>query len=66
MQGGARLCNFGITQVNEHETWVTVAEWMQTWGPNYILPPDNRYGSDNSVYVARIQWEKPNKFWDKQ
>jgi hypothetical protein len=54
---GARLCNFGVTRIDERETWVTVAEWMQTTGPN---PHDCRqcekYGSDNTVWVARIQW----------
>ena len=39
---GARLGNFGVTDVSPDETWVTVAEWMQTWGPNYILPVDNK------------------------
>jgi hypothetical protein len=39
---------------------------MQTWGPNYIMPKENKYGSDNSVYVARIQWDQPNLVWDKQ
>jgi len=58
---GARLGNFGVTDVTENETWVTVAEWMQTWGPDYILPVNNKYGSDGSVYVARIHWSKPNK-----
>jgi hypothetical protein len=58
---GARLGNFGVTRVNEHETWVTVAELMQTWGPNYVLTVNNKYGSDGSVYVARIHWEKPNR-----
>lgn len=62
---GARLGNFGVTEVNENETWVTVAEWMQTWGPNIIIPPDNKYGSDNSVYVARIRWQRPNNSWDQ-
>jgi hypothetical protein len=58
---GARLGNFGVTRVNEQETWVTVAEWMQTWGPNFILPVNNKYGSDGSVFVARIHWSTPNK-----
>ncbi|HUQ69235.1 MAG TPA: exo-alpha-sialidase [Planctomycetaceae bacterium] len=62
---GARLGNFGVTQVNERETWVTVAEWMQTWGPNIVIPPDNQYHADNSVYVAQIRWEQPNRLWDK-
>lgn len=62
---GARLGNFGVTEVNEHETWVTVAEWMQTWGPNIVMPPGNKYSSDNSVYAARIIWDKPNLDWNK-
>ncbi|HSJ00832.1 MAG TPA: hypothetical protein VK956_00210, partial [Verrucomicrobium sp.] len=54
---GARLGNFGVTQVNENETWVTVTEWMQTTGPNpydYTVPM--KYGSDNAVFAARILW----------
>lgn len=58
---GARLGNFGVTEVNRDETWVTVAEWMQT------TPPDTRdwrvpmkYGSDNRVFAARILWDIPN------
>lgn len=58
---GARLGNFGVTEVNENETWVTVAEWMQTWGPNHVMRPDNSYGADNSVYAARILWDRPNQ-----
>lgn len=55
-----------MTDVNERETWVTVAEWMQTWGPNVVIPPDNKYGADNSVYVARILWDKPNASWNQR
>jgi hypothetical protein len=58
---GARLGNFGITEVSPNETWVTVTEWMQTWGPNIIIPADNKYGADNSIYVAKIHWQKPNR-----
>jgi hypothetical protein len=47
---GARLGNFGVTDVTDNETWVTVAEWMQPRGVE-------RYGSDGSVWVARIRWE---------
>jgi hypothetical protein len=64
---GARLGNFGITEVNEKETWVTVAEWMQTKPPNpfdYTIPM--KYGSDNAVFVARIQWAVPNDGWDRR
>lgn len=53
---GARLGNFGVTEVNENETWVTVAEWMQTFSPPLIVPVDNPYGADNSVFAARIRW----------
>jgi len=64
---GARLGNFGVTEVNENETWVTVAEWMQTWGPNssdYSIPMS--YGSNNAVFAARIRWEKPNATWNQR
>jgi hypothetical protein len=47
---GARLGNFGVTHVNDAETWVTVTEWMQPAGCE-------KHGSDNSIYVARIRWK---------
>ena len=56
---GARLGNFGVTEVSDRETWVTVAEWMQTWGPkpgDYSIPM--KYGSNNRVFAARIRWGK--------
>lgn len=62
---GARLGNFGVTEVDASETWVTVAEWMQTWGPNFVMAPDNRHGADNSVYAARIVWRTPNPSWNQ-
>lgn len=53
---GARLGNFGITKIRENESWITVAEWMQTTRPN---PHDStvceKYGSDNSVFVAKVR-----------
>jgi len=55
---GARLGNFAITEVSENETWVTVAEWMQTHSPNVIITPDNAFGADNSVFAARILWKE--------
>lgn len=51
---GARLGNFGVVNVNAGETWVTVTEYMQPLGCE-------RHGSDNSVFVARILWNKPNR-----
>lgn len=54
---GARLCNFGVTDVSPNETWVTVAEYMK--------PLENKkYGSDGSVFVARIHWDSPNKLFN--
>ena len=51
---GARLGNFGVTQVSPKETWVTVSEWMQPRGVE-------KHGSDGSVWVARIEWDRPNR-----
>ena len=66
-QRGAKLGNFGVTEVNEHETWVTDSEWMQTTGPNYAdYTQCMKYGSDNAVFVARIQWKKPNTTWNQR
>jgi hypothetical protein len=59
---GARLGNFGVTEVSPDETWVTVAEWMQTFPPQRIIPVDNPRGANNSIYVARIRWNIPNDF----
>jgi len=53
---GARLGNFGVTEVSQGETWVTVSEWMQPEGVE-------QYGSDGSVYVARIHWNSPNRLF---
>lgn len=50
---GARLGNFGVCDVSYNETWVTVSEWMQPEGVE-------KYGSDGSVFVAKIKWNKPN------
>lgn len=58
---GARLGNFGVVDVNENETWVIVTEWMQRFGPDYVMPVDNKYGADNSVYVSKILWKRPNR-----
>ena len=63
---GARLCNFGVADVSHNETWVTVSEWMQNAdiGPDLPVPDPfacARYGSDNTIYAARIIWDTPNK-----
>ncbi|PHS03070.1 MAG: sialidase [Blastopirellula sp.] len=54
---GARLGNFGVTAVGPNETWVVVTEWMQTWGPNHIIPTNNKHGADNNVFVAKLKWK---------
>jgi hypothetical protein len=51
------VATLAVTQVSETETWVIVSEWMQTWGPNIVIPPDNAFHADNSVYAARIIWK---------
>lgn len=54
---GARLCNFGIAKVSAKETWITVAEWMQTKQPDpYDFTICEKYGSDNSIYLARLRF----------
>lgn len=46
---GARLGNFGVCEYGPDEIWVTVTEWMQPQGVD-------KYGSDNSVWVAKLTW----------
>lgn len=60
---GARLGNFGVVDISPTETWVTVSEWMQTWGPEHRMPVDNKYGSNGSVWIARLKWNQPNGFF---
>jgi len=54
---GARLGNFGVTEVSSDEAWVTVTEWMQTKAPHWndsTIPMS--YGSNNRVWVAKLKW----------
>lgn len=58
---GARLGNFGVTEVSADETWVTVTEWMQAPAPNHHDPaPLIARGADNRVWVAKLKWREPN------
>ena len=50
---GARLGNFGVVDVSPAETWVIAAEWMQPKGVE-------RHGSDNTVWVVKLRWNRPN------
>ncbi len=51
---GARLGNFGVVDVSPDETWITAAEWMQPKGVE-------KHGSDNSLFVAKLKWNRPNR-----
>ena len=51
---GVGLGNFGITRFSEGETWVEVAEYPRR-EENY---------DKNRVWVARIQWNRPNELYD--
>ncbi len=58
---GARMGNFGVTEISSKETWVTVTEWMQGPAPNYSDPaPILARGADNRIWVAKIKWNQPN------
>jgi hypothetical protein len=55
---GARLGNFGVTEVSPEETWVTATEWMQAPAPNHHDPaPLVARGADNRVWVAKLKWK---------
>jgi len=55
---GAMMGNFGVTTINEKETWVTVGENM--------YPKENlNRGADGSVFAARILWSKSNKIYQQ-
>ncbi len=45
---GARLGNFGVTQINDNKAIITAAEWMQPKGCE-------KYGSDNSVFITTVE-----------
>jgi len=55
---GARLGNFGVAGASDNETWVAVAEWMQTTAPDHHdFTVCERYGSDNSLYLVKIRFD---------
>jgi len=45
---GARLGNFGVTQISQNKALVMAAEWMQPRGCE-------AYGSDNSIFLSVIE-----------
>lgn len=59
---GARLGNFGVVEVNESETWVIAAEWMQTPGKKYGDPTSLiAKGANNRIWVTKLKWTQPNQ-----
>jgi len=51
---GVMLGNFGASPIDENESWVTDAEYAFGTAPN-------PRGADGSVFIARVQWSKPNR-----
>ncbi len=47
---GARLGNYSVTDVSDCESWLITAEYMSPAGCE-------RYGSDNSIWIAKVCWE---------
>ena len=47
---GARLGNFGCHRVNDNESWIVAAEWMQ---PDWKVCM--QYGSRNTIFIAKIR-----------
>ena len=45
---GARLGNFGITQISDNKAIITACEWMQPAGCE-------KFGSDNSTFVTLVE-----------
>jgi glycerophosphoryl diester phosphodiesterase len=56
---GARLGNFGVSQVSENEIWIVASEWMQSWKQRgTTIPVVNPWGADNSIHIAKLRWGK--------
>ncbi len=66
---GARLGNFGVTEISESETWVTVTEWMQSSSKEKRTTERvdrdsvrlRERGANNRIWVAKLKWNQPNK-----
>ncbi len=66
---GARLGNFGVAEISESETWVTVTEWMQSSSKeartrdrvDHDTVRLKERGANNRVWVAKIKWNQPNR-----
>lgn len=54
---GARLGNFGITHLDDSESWVVVTEWMQSSGAQSWLKCEN-HGANNRLWLSRLTWNR--------
>lgn len=55
---GVTLGNFGVINISENESWITVAELMRGKG-------EEKYGAKGRVWKSRIIWNKPNQNWNQ-
>ena len=56
-ESGVPLGNFGAARINEHESWVTVSEFMwPTWND-----AARKQGAAGRTFVARVAWRTPNE-----
>ncbi len=46
---GVDLGNFGVSYINENETWITVAEYTRN---------EKNVDADNSIFISRIIWNQ--------
>ena len=54
---GARLGNFTVTGISDHEAWICVCEWMQTTPPDcFNSARCVQYGANNRLWRIRIVW----------
>ncbi len=56
---GARLGNFQPMQVNNNESWVVVAEWMQNDNKGFGAEGAKyceQFGSNNTIWIAKLKW----------
>jgi len=51
---GARLGNFGCLQASSNEAWVVASEWMQNELGCAGVDNCQKYGSNNTIFVAKV------------
>ena len=61
---GARLGNFGVTDGQRARNLGHRRRMDADLGSELHLPVENKYGSDGSVFVARLHWAKPEQKCD--